>query len=44
MSFQHRFVRGLGVKKRTPPPYLLGRVLLALGLFVFGTQAASADA
>jgi hypothetical protein len=42
MSFQHRFVQGLGVKKRMHPPYLLGRVLLAITLLVLGTQAAQA--
>jgi hypothetical protein len=44
MSFQHRFVQGLGTEKRTHLPHLLGRILLVLGLFVLGTQAASADA
>ena len=39
MSFQHRFVQGLGVKERMHPPYLLGRVLLAITLLVLGTQA-----
>ena len=29
MSFQHRFVQGLGVEKRMHPPHLLGRILLA---------------
>ena len=43
MSFQHRFVQGLGVEKRTHPPHLLGRILLAITLLVLGTQAASAD-
>ena len=42
MSFQHRSVQGLGAKKRMHPPYLLGRILLVLGLFVLGTQAAQA--
>jgi cell migration-inducing and hyaluronan-binding protein len=42
MSFQHRFVAGLGVEKRTYPPRLLGRILLALTLLVLGTQAAQA--
>ena len=40
MSFQHRFVQGLGVTKRMHPPHLLGRVLLAITLLVLGTQAA----
>jgi hypothetical protein len=44
MSFQHRFVQGLGVEKRTHPPHLLGRILLAIALLVLGMQAASADA
>ena len=44
MSFQHRFVQGLGVEKRMHPPHLLGRILLAITLLVLGTQAASADA
>src|SRR5262245_48936496 len=43
MSFQHRFVQGLGVEKRMHRPNLPGRILLVLGLFVLGTQAASAD-
>ena len=43
MSFQHRFVQGLGVKKRMHPPPWLGRILLAITLLVLGTQAASAD-
>ena len=40
MSFQHRFVQGLGVKKRMHPPYLLGRILLVA---VLGTAGCSAD-
>ena len=44
MSFQHRFVQGLGVRKRMHPSPWLGRVLLAITLLVLGTQAASADA
>jgi hypothetical protein len=43
MSFQREFVQGLCATKRTHPSYLLGRILLVLGLFVLGTQAASAD-
>jgi hypothetical protein len=42
MSFQHRFVQGLGVEKRTHPPSLLGRILLVITLLVLGTQAAQA--
>ena len=44
MSFQHRFVQGLGATKRMHPSPWLGRVLLAITLLVLGTQAASADA
>ena len=43
MSFQHRFVQGLGVEQRMRRPNFVGRILLVLGLFVLGTQAASAD-
>ena len=42
MSFQRGFVPGLGVEKRTHPPYLLGRILLVITLLVLGTQAAQA--
>ena len=44
MSFQHRFVQGLGVEQRAHPPHLLGRILLVITLLVLGTQAAQADA
>jgi hypothetical protein len=43
MSFQHSFVEGFGVEKRKRPPHLLCRILLVLGLFVLGMQAASAE-
>ena len=43
MSFQHRFVQGLGATKRMHPSPWLGRILLAITLLVLGTQAASAD-
>jgi hypothetical protein len=43
VSFQHRFVQGLGVEQRMRRPNFVGRILLVLGLFVLGTQAASAD-
>ena len=42
MSFQHSFVEGFGVEKRKHP-HLLCRILLVLGLFVLGMQAASAE-
>jgi hypothetical protein len=43
MSFQHRFVQGLGAEKRTHPAYLFGLILLAITLLVLETQAAHAD-
>ena len=42
MSFQHRFVQGLGGEKQAHPPHLLGGILLVITLLVLGTQAASA--
>ena len=38
MSFQHRFVQGLGVEQRAHPPHLLGRILLVITLLVLGTH------
>ena len=42
MSFQHRFVQGLGGEKQAHPPHLLGGILLVITLLVLGTQAAQA--
>ena len=43
MSFQHRFVQGLGATKRMHPSPWLGRILLAITLLVLGTQVAQAQ-
>jgi hypothetical protein len=43
MGFQHRFVQGLGVERRTHPPHLLGRILLAITLLVLGFELSCAS-